>query len=465
VGDIGVMLSAIEKGKWLLTHYLVICLFLALLILTLVGVGNVVLVSLLGILLCLVGLVQHAVKVDLWVLGSLLIYNLFSMIASYRTFGNTVDGYAAVQMIFPVIYLLLASLSQQELVLLRRLCVVWVGMAAVIGMLHFVYGAVWLGSAKRLGGLLGNPNGFGIFLVLGWFALQSCTLSGTAEAGDGKKSFLSMEPLLLTALGLTLSLGSFAAMAVGVLVLLLQIWQQSSRREMLLRGCVPLAKLTLGVGMGLLLYLGAARTNYPWVCLLVFAYVIFAAYYWRRFEDFLQSYPRWSLSIAACGLLVAGAAVAIRPSAMATFAERLAMMQNGIHYLSMHPLWGVGPYQWRVLNLYDNDIYFNTNHIHNAFIHVGVEMGLVAGAVLLIIAIRGLVKKRQSWMLAGCVAFFFHCLIDTGFFYLGIVTLVLLTVAEPGHGGRYLSARAVKGVFGLLELVFLCNLICYVCMI
>ena len=46
-------------GFWrLIDHYIVLCLFLALFILTLLGVGDVRTVSLLGLLLCAVGLVQ-----------------------------------------------------------------------------------------------------------------------------------------------------------------------------------------------------------------------------------------------------------------------------------------------------------------------------------------------------------------------------------------------------------------------
>ena len=70
------------------------------------------------------------------------------------------------------------------------------------------------------------------------------------------------------------------------------------------------------------------------------------------------------------------------------------MMRNGLGDIGVNPLLGVGPYQWRMLNLQDSDTYFNTWHIHNILIHVAVEMGLVAAAFLLAVAGRSLKIKE-----------------------------------------------------------------------
>ena len=78
-----------------------------------------------------------------------------------------------------------------------------------------------MGSARRMGGVIGNPNAMGIFLVIGWFALRYF-LEGQEgdEKGQGHFLLSSMEPILLAALGLTLSMGSFVAMAAGICVLI-----------------------------------------------------------------------------------------------------------------------------------------------------------------------------------------------------------------------------------------------------
>ena len=78
----------------------------------------------------------------------------------------------------------------------------------------------------------------------------------------------------------------------------------------------------------------------------------------------------------------------IRPSALATFAERIEMMENGLGYILFHPVLGLGPSQWRSWNMFDGDKYFGTWHIHNFLIHIGVELGLIAMAALAVIVLR-----------------------------------------------------------------------------
>ena len=158
------------------------------------------------------------------------------------------------------------------------------------------------------------------------------------------------------------------------------------------------------------------------------------------------------------GLLVAAAAVAVRPSAAATFSERLEMMASGLRYLPADPLRGVGPLRWRLLDLNDGGKYFNTWHIHNIPLHVGVEMGWIAMAAIVLAGLRGLRRKQSAPLRAGTAAFLFHNLMDTSFFYLGITALALTAGSQPESGGRTLGGRAVKAVFALFGLLFLYSL-------
>ena len=96
------------------------CLFLSLVILTWTGVGNPAAAGMLGLLLCAAGCTLPEARADLRFLIPLVLYNLFSLAASLAAYRNTVDGYASTQMLFPLLYLLLASLEDTGL--LRRLC-------------------------------------------------------------------------------------------------------------------------------------------------------------------------------------------------------------------------------------------------------------------------------------------------------------------------------------------------------
>ncbi len=162
-----------ERGNTWMEHTNVLLLFLAFFILTLCQTGTVLIVGLVGIILCGIGMIQPAVKVDLWILIPLILYNVMSACSSYAAYGNMVKGFASTQSIFPVLYLLLAYLSREERVLLKRLCTVWMSAIAAMGILEFVGNALQ-GDAGRLGGVFGNPNAFGTFLIVGWFAVVSC---------------------------------------------------------------------------------------------------------------------------------------------------------------------------------------------------------------------------------------------------------------------------------------------------
>lgn len=166
-------------ARWmdsLIDHYAVVCIFLAQLIMTLLGVGNVRIISVLGILLCIVGLIQRSVQADFGILVPLILYNLISMISTYAVYGNITDGYGALQSVFPVLYLLMACLSDKELLTLKCLCAAWTGVVALCGICRFVWEATFQNQTGRLGGLLGNPNAMGIFMVIGWFSLMSCQI-------------------------------------------------------------------------------------------------------------------------------------------------------------------------------------------------------------------------------------------------------------------------------------------------
>lgn len=453
------MRHSIERGlDTLVDRYAAACIVPALFVLSVVGVGDVVVVCLLGLLLCLAGLTKQSARVDLWVLIPLLIYDLACLVSTYAAYGEIVGGYGVTHAVFPAIYLLLSCLEQGERHMLRWSCALWVGAAGAVGIGRFVFQAVTLGRVGRMSGLLGNPNAMGIFLVLGWFIVMDCA----EEDKTGRLS--SLEPLLLMGTAMTLSMGSFVAMAAGILVLVAENNGTQSWGATIQYACRILAKASLGMGTGLLIFLAGARTDAPWSCLFLLAYGAAVAALWRRYERFLEAKPRMAALIAGLGTLVAAAAVVIRPSAIATFTERLEMMASGLRYLTVNPLWGVGPFQWRLLDLNDGGKYFNTWHIHNTILHVGVEMGWIAMGALIVVVLRLLSRRSSPPVRALAAAFLVHNMIDTSFFYLGVTALALTAAGGfRTQGPGLLKNGAVKLLFALLAGLFVYGL-CYTVM-
>ena len=192
------------------------------------------------------------------------------------------------------------------------------------------------GETKRLGGIFGNANVLGIFLVFSWFALRE----RRDEKSPGILAYV--EPLLLYALGLTLSMGSFVAMAAGILVLILVEGWSGKGKDVL--GLLPeiLARASAGIGAGILLYLAAGSGNL-WLCIPVLAGMAALAALWKKFEKNVAEKRKTAAVFSGLGVVVAVSAVAFRPSSIATFAERLEMMENGLGYIRENPVFGVGP--------------------------------------------------------------------------------------------------------------------------
>ena len=448
--------NSLEKNfnHWM-EHVPLLLLFLAFFILTLCQTGIVLVVGLVGIILCMIGMIQPAVKVDLWILFPLIVYNVMSACSSYAVYGNFVKGFASTQSIFPVMFLLLAYLSAEERILLKRLCAVWMSFIAVMGILEFAADALQ-GDAGRLGGVFGNPNALGTFLIIGWFAITSCREDEKSDEGLWNRIFSYAEPFLLIALALTLSMGAFLSMAIGLLVMIVL------KRCTIFEIAALFARIGFGVGTGLLLYIAGDKTNAPWVCAVMLMYCIVAVCMWNRLEQYLKQNPVMSFSMIGVGALGALGAILMRPNAAATFAERIGMMRNGLRYFFVNPILGVGPQQWRLLNLQDSDKYFNTWHIHNIFIHVGVELGLVALTMLIIIVLRHYRKKEGAAQRSGFTAALVHSLMDTTFLYVAAVPFVMLTAGDDESGKHEVSVKVTRLIFGGFALYFAYNVYCCV---
>ncbi|MEY8367649.1 hypothetical protein AALA24_02665 [Anaerovoracaceae bacterium 42-11] len=437
-----------EKGG---SFYIAVILFLSFFMLSMIGLGNALVAGIIGVMLCTVGLAQGGTETDIWILLPLIGYNAISLVSGWMTFGDTINGFASTQSLFPIIYLLLSYLESREKRMLKRLCAGWIGITAAIGIVQFTAAALG-GNAERLSGIFGNPNAMGSILVIGWFALKSCILEMDEKKSKLRGFFEALEFIVLAALALTLSMGSFAALAVGVLVM-------GISDKMSFRGFICMtAEIAFAMGTGILMFAAGDRAQLGWLCVMLCLYIAAAALCRGTFTMFLNE-KRWVAPVmAGLGILTAGAALFLRPNAAATFGERIAMMRNGIRYLFESPLLGVGPYQWRGLNLADGDLYFNTWHIHNVLIHVGVELGLIAAVMLVLTVIRHYIKKEDAAQRGGFTAAVIHNMIDTGFFYLATVPFLMMTAGGSEQKRKKLPAAAARVIFAAFVVLFAFNI-------
>lgn len=454
-----IIAKSLEERRERRFSVLVIFLVLALIILTLTGTGTTAIVSLLGIGLCVICLFRKEVKIDWWIFVPLALYLLINFLSSWHAYGDPLYGYGPTQLIYLTLYAAACSLRSREMRSLRALCVLWAAVTGALGIAGFVFQA-FDATATRLEFVVGTPNGLGIFLVLGWFALQSCRLD--KQEGTLFKIVDRLEPVILVALAMTLSMGSLVALAIGLVVLFISRSRATSVGEAFRKGATVLARIVLSVAVGFMMYMAAERANVPALCVVIAAYVVVMVCLWPRFSAFLEGSKKFSYGLSVVGLLCIPFALFMRPNAWATFAERFSMMQNGIGYLGTDPLLGTGPFTWRLLNVQDSGLYFNTNHIHNMFIHAGVEFGLIAMIALIVIAVRFFIKHYKEAQHGEGAALLFHMLTDTGFFYLGVIGMFILTAGSSEKPEKALSKVGSKVMFGVLAILHFAILWMYI---
>ena len=150
--------------------YLLACLMLAQFILTLLGVAGLLISCLLGLFLSAMGLTRSAAKPDLVGFLLLLLYAGMCMFSSLAVYGNLTLSYGPSHLLFPLLYLLLSTMSGRESALLRRLCALWAAVVALWGLGEFLWRSggwpLWQKAGRMQAG--GNcSTGTAVSLVTG----------------------------------------------------------------------------------------------------------------------------------------------------------------------------------------------------------------------------------------------------------------------------------------------------------
>ncbi len=452
------MEMVLNKGKELFSHRIFASLVLCLTVLF-VNAGRKPSVDIAaGILLCMAGLTsKQPLKTDLRIFLMLTLYTVFGFASSYVVYGTIAKGYAAVQAVFPIVYLTASYLSDEERVLIRRLSVIFGFLLAFTGLAQFVYISL-VHSAIRLGGIIGNPNQLGMLLVICYFAF----IRSVECEREKHRYWVGIEPVMLAAIALTLSLGSIIAMEAGMFIILISKIRENGKKTIFMFAVRILAKINIGMGLGILLYAAASKSGMPWLAVPAFIYILIFAVNWKSLNCYLMKSHAVAVIIAVSTVVLGILIVAFRPSAGQTFAERVDMMRDGANYIFVNPLFGIGSYNWRHINTLSGGKIFGTAQIHNAFLHTGVELGIPAMLSLVIATAMNLLKKKNIYSRAADFAFFLHNLVDVVFFNTAITSLLIASNSEPEVKGRYVTQVLAKIIYAAFFSVLCVNLYWYI---
>lgn len=348
---------------WSLDNYVLTLLSLTLMALCFAGLGMPFLTCIIGLFLCVIGISRRQFTVNTVSLLALSGYIAWCMLSSFFVKGDAMQGYASMQAILPVLFLLIGTFNSVDKVKLRKVLVVWTALVAMANLLELFVTTFSGGVVTRVSGVFDNPNYTGVFLVLGWFTVLDMQ-------GDAPSSSLlsKIEPLILSALVLTLSMGSYLTACVGVLIVVVLSCRGDYSFHNVTESFISfVVRAVMGSSPGLLLYLVMTRTTYTWFSVIILVWLIALMWYWEPCITYLRSAACLKCVAVAVGIIGIVIMLVIRPSALETIQERIYMIRNGLGYARNNLLFGVGSFHWHELNLLDSDKCFNSWCVHNAF--------------------------------------------------------------------------------------------------
>lgn len=485
--------STVQDRKMPISQYVAFVTVVASLVaLTLMGPGNVMVTMIVAFVVCVVGVFQKDARFSWNVVLAWLVLCILGFVSNYIHLGTLLYGYVPLLFSCVPIYMLSRCLDQKLSHLLLGVFAIWCGIVATYAIGTFVVESVD-GRTFRVSVLNIGTNVLGIFFAMGWFGAMSYQMQiarsyagndipfaqalkvccGVMGQSEGCKStnvsrfdkgvsyaVTVCMPLLLSAMALTLSVGSFIALFSGVVFLAAYLYHvdKGSLKDYVQIGVSWVSQIVLGVAPGAFLFIAAASGNFPIIALDIVFLIAFCLI-WPIVLRAVSSTCK--ISYVACAFVpVAGAALAfLRPNAFATFAERIEMMGSGISYMGDSPLTGIGSYAWRHMDASDGGTFFNSTYIHNGFIHFGVEIGILAMIVLVILAALCFARRTKLAQQGAKFAFLVHILFDVSLFSPSAIAALICTSVTVDDKSQSNDVFVSRVMFGGLALSYLALII------
>ncbi len=393
--------------------------------------------------LCLYCFIKGRAQIDLWILLPLLAIPALGLLSILLNHLDFYTNYTLPFLALPVIYCVLSYCSQKERDALCKILIVWGALISIVSLSSYIIQAQHY-HAARLSTIIGNPNTSGLVFAF----LLLCLLTYRKKWEEIRSPLLCVEPVLITALCLTLSISSIASFGAGVIVYF--FYQKITKKS-------PIASMVssyicyffIGFTIALLLYTAANYTDAPWFCIILGFYLIAVSLFWHSLVTLINQHLLFARIGSILSIAALLALLILRPNALLSFQDRLGMIADGLTYAGLNPLFGIGPLQWYHYNTMMSDTPFNTFFIHNVFIHTVVELGLFALLCLIVLVVRYGIKQRSALGLSLGTAFLLHSVVDTALF-IPLVPLVFMVItAQPQERSIALSDTTIRIISAL----------------
>ena len=430
-------------------NYLVYTLFSIFVILCLNKTGIPLVISLLGLIACILGFIKKETILNKSILYLLITYNVVCMISSLITTKNLFTGYVGTQLICTIILILLGFLSTKEQQHLKKLSIIFSLTISILGiLLFFIKGLT--GNGFRLDILFDNSNVLGIFMVITCFLIK--------EVNNQKLNLLT--PLVIVTLALTLSIGSIITFILGLVILTFTKYKKDSLKNKIFYFLEELSNMVIPYIIGILMYISINKLNSLTFSLILIIYLVIYITQYKKIIDFFKLHKKLNIVIFIFSLFTLLIIITLRNNFISTFLERVEMIIEGINLSFHNPIVGIGPLSFNMVNALSQGKYFNTYYIHNLWIHNSTELGILAAILLVIIFIKALKIKKTPEAQSGLIATTIHYFMDVGFMYLGITTLLMILLNKEGQ--EILSNKIKNRILIIYLILFITMLIAYI---
>jgi hypothetical protein len=229
---------------------------------------------------------------------------------------------------------------------------------------------------------------------------------------------------LLIWLILTFSAGGIAVYTGGMLFLTILYLRQENggskntlQKEILFGECFFLA---IAGGYALAIYGAAFLFNSHWGVCLIFLSVLFLEVFWERIR--LGRHPARNLVYPAVILEIAAGWKLFGGRIMGTGMERLKQMRDAFCLLRKHILSGIGVGGWQEYISQNQAISYKASLVHNSILQVGVESGIAAMILLIVLFVFLIFQKRKNPLAISVLSMVFvHFCVDITLFFSGII--------------------------------------------
>lgn len=344
-------------------------------------------------------------------------------LAAWYLFTSLIHGYRADslgQACLPVVCaLFLTAYDSLDIAQKRRMLdyLIWgnwffagIAILAFCGILPLV-GAV---TAHRLQSTFQYANAAG-----SWFAAMALLTLGSIEQKNRRLALPGIVALFLTR--------SVGALGLYILLQLVQVFIK--RKQHVWKETVLIHSLAALFSIALFFMTG-------WITLPIILLLYLAGWHLDKLIAIAgRIYLQWAcLALGGIGMVIALYSRRAA-SSLATFAERIVQIHDGLAVITAHPIFGVGAGNWAEVYPYYQSAQYVSSVIHSGIIQIGVDAGIPAMALTVAFFLFALRRKgRRLSERLPVILLTVHSLADFTMRFFPIAALliaVLLVCDEP----------------------------------